>query len=136
MPQAGQIISWPKYRFPEGNIRDKLFIVLNDSLRESDPCLLLITTGQEKWYRNYQPGCNYDIKTFYIPIEWGECFHKPTFVKLPLIVEKTCLEIWKQYEDGVIVWRRKLAADCMKGLKDCLKLFVKDIQPRHYSIIF
>ncbi len=44
MPQAGQIISWPKYRFPEGNIRDKLFVVLNESLKDSDPCLLLLTT--------------------------------------------------------------------------------------------
>ena len=136
MPQAGQIISWPKYRFPEGNINDKLFVVLNDSLRENDPCLLLLTTSQEKWYSNYQPGCNHDMKVFYVPTEWGECFPIPTFVKLPFIIEKTCLELWGQYENGVEVWKRKLTVDCMKDLKDCLKLFQKDIQPRHYSLIF
>ena len=136
MPQAGQIISWPKYRFPEGNIRDKLFVVLNESLKDSDPCLLLLTTSQEKLYRYYHSGCNYDIKVFYVPTEWGECFPQPTFVKLPFIIEKTCMELWEQYENGVKPWKRKLTADCMNNLKGCLKLFQKDIQPRHYSLIF
>ena len=136
MPQVGQIISWPKYKFPEGNVRNKLFVVLNDSSRDNDPCLLLLTTGQIRLYGTHQPGCNYDIKVFYVPTEWGECFPQPTFVKLPLIIEKTCMELWEQYGNGVKVWKRKLTIDCMGKLKDCLKLFEKDIQPRHYSLIF
>jgi len=136
MPQAGQIISWPKYKFPEGNIRNKLFVVLNNSSRDNDPCLLLIATKQIKLYGICQPGCNYDIKGFYVPAEWGECFPEPTLIKLPLIIEKSCMGLREHYEKGVKIWRRKLTTDCMDKLKDCLRLFEKDIQPRHYSLIF
>ena len=136
MPQIGEIVSWPKYTFPDGGSSDKLFIVLNDALSDDALCLLLITTSQEKLYLNYINGCNYNLKAFHIPLEWGECLPLPTFIELPIIVEKSCLELWGLFANGVKIWRRKLSVNCMNNLKECLKLFSRDIQPRHYSLIF
>jgi len=137
MPQIGQIISWPNYKFPDGGTSPKkLFIVLNDALSDDSPCLLLITTSQEKWYLNYKEGCNHNLNMFYIQPNSGECLPEKTFVELPFIIEKTCKELWGQFEDGVRVWGRKLSRDCMNNLKECLKTFEKDISPKHYSLIF
>lgn len=136
MPQVGQIISWPKYRFPEGNVRDKLFVVLNDSSEDDDPCLLLIATAQTHLYGDPPPGCNYDSKVFCVPTEWGECFPQPTLIKVDFIIEKTCMELREQRKKGLKVWKHKLTMDCIGELKECLKMFERDIQPRHYSLIF
>ena len=46
------------------------------------------------------------------------------------------MELWTQYENGVKVWKHKLTTGCMGSIKGCLKLFQKDIQPRHFLKIF
>ncbi len=136
MPTTGEIISWPNYPFPDGSHSNKLFVVLNNSSNSEDPCLLLITTAQSKWYPNFQNGCNLKLQCFHIPLEWREGLRKPTFVLLPNILEITCAQLWGMYEDGVVALNIRLSAGCFKKMKECLLLFRGDISPRHYTLIF
>jgi hypothetical protein len=137
MPEVGQILHWTKYRFPEGNINDKDFVVINDSSSSDELCLMLITTSQEKQYLGYKDGCNPRHFMFFIPKTWGECFPKPTFIKLPFLVAVPCIELWAKMEEGVIrAWKSRLSADCMTSLKECLKGFSDDIASQYYPLIF
>jgi hypothetical protein len=137
MPQNGQILHWDKYQFPEGNINDKLFVVINDSSCDTDLCLLLITTSNDRLYLGYKDGCNPRHFMFYIPKVWGECFPKPTFVKLPLIISVPCAELWAKIAEGTVYfWKRKLSLNCMVQLKSCLKTYSDDIPLQYHPLIF
>ena len=111
MPTTGQIISWPRYQFPDGTCSNKLFIVLNDSSSSGEPCLLLFTTSQDTRYSNFQNGCNPTLKCFHIPLEWGEGLHKSTFVLLPNILDITCAKLWGMHEDGVVAINKTLSIE-------------------------
>ena len=136
MPLVGQIISWPKYPFPDGLTHDKLFIVLNDSNSSGEPCLLLLVTKQEKHFPGFIDGCNTKLKCFHIPLTWGEPFRVPTFVVFPRIIETTCQRIWAMSNVGVHPLKRKISDACMDKIKECFKRFNDDISEEHRVLIF
>jgi len=76
----GDIFLHYKYKFPKGEPKDKLFIILNDYTQDgSSVCLALITTSQERHFPNVLAGCNKGKRVFVIPKD-KESFPKDTYL--------------------------------------------------------
>lgn len=135
MPQPGQILCYKDYPFDDGSKRDKLFVVLNDTDRNS-VCLVLKTTSQSKHYEGVGRGCNPQKKVFFVPTDWEQCFNLDTYIQLPQIIE---IPIEKLLIIGIsrtIYASTSLSIERLKLLKSCLKQFKEDISPQHRNLIF
>jgi len=135
MPQPGQILCYKDYEFDDGSRRDKLFIVLNDTDRNS-VCLVLKTTSKSRRYEGVGKGCNPQKKVFFVPTTWEQCFTLDTYIQLPQIIEITTDKLLVGDISRKIYVSGSLSPECFKLLKDCLKQFKNDISPQHWKLIF
>jgi len=135
MPYPGQILCYKDFEFEDHSRRDKLFVVLNDTRRDS-VCLALKTTSQSKRYVGAGKGCNPEKRVFFVPTDWEQCFRLDTYIQLPQIFEITADELLAGEVSGRIYVRSSLSVGCFKLLKDCLKRFREDISPYHQRLIF
>jgi hypothetical protein len=135
MPQLGQILCYKNYEFKDHSKRDKLFVVLNDTDKDS-VCLVLKTTSQSKRYQDVVKGCNPQKRVFFVPTGWEQCFKLDTFIQLPEIFEITTDELLVGEISGKIYVSSSLSVDCFSKLKNCLRQFKEDISPKHWKFIF
>lgn len=82
MPQPGQILCYKDYEFDDHSKKEKLFVVLNDTDRNS-VCLVLKTTSKSRRYEGVEKGCNPQEKVFFVPTGWEQCFTLDTYIQLP-----------------------------------------------------
>jgi len=135
MPQPGQILCYKDYPFDDGSKRDKLFVVLNDTDRNS-VCLVLKTTSQSKHYEGVGRGCNPQKKVFFVPTDWEQCFNLDTYIQLPEIFEIAADKLLAGDISSKIYASTSLSIERLKLLKSCLKQFKEDISPQHRNLIF
>jgi len=135
MPQPGQILCYKEYEFDDHSKRDKLFVVLNDTDRNS-VCLVLKTTSQSRRYKGVRKGCNPQSKVFFVPTDWEQCFQLDTYIQLPQIIQITTEELLVGDISGRIYVSSSLSVEGFKLLKDCLKQFKKDISQHDWELIF
>ncbi|GAI14508.1 unnamed protein product [marine sediment metagenome] len=135
MPNPGQILCYKDFEFEDGSKKDKLFVVLNDSDRDS-LCIVLKTTSQSKHYEGVVRGCNPDNKVFFVPTNWEQCFTLDTYIQLPQIFQLTSDELLVGDISRKIYISTSLSVDCLRLLKDCLRNFRDDIPPQHWKLIF
>lgn len=135
MPNAGDVFIVKDYVFPEGDKRDKWFVVLNTSDLER-PCLALMTTSQDRHYQNAVEGCNKNHKCFYIPKSWATCFTLDTYVQLPRIVEFPAGQLLRNGLARRIEFKDPLPANRFAQLKQCLPSFKEDIAAMHWNLIY
>jgi hypothetical protein len=135
MPQPGQILYYKDYEFDNHSRRDKLFVVLNDTDRNS-VCLVLKTTSKSRRYEGVGKGCNPQKKVFFVPTGWEQCFTLDTYIQLPEIIEITTDKLLVGEISRKIYVSSSLSIECFKLLKNCLKQFKKDISPQHWKLIF
>ncbi len=135
MPQPGQIICYKNFEFDDHSKKDKLFVVLNDTDKDS-VCLALKTTSQSRRYERVEKGCNPQKKVFFIPIGWEQCFKLNTYIQLPQITEIPTDKLLAGDISGKIKVTSSLTIECFKLLKNCLKQFKEDISPHHWKLIF
>lgn len=135
MPQPGQILCYEDYEFENGSRRDKLFVVLNAA--DSDtPCLVLKTTSQSRRYEDVKQGCNSQKKVFFVPADWGRCFEVDTYIQVPQVIEISIENLLQGAFSKEIRVVNSLLPDCFTQLRNCLKLFKKDISQQHWKLIF
>jgi len=135
MPYPGQILCYKNFEFEDHSKKDKLFVVLNDSDRDS-VCLVLKTTSQSRHYEGVQKGCNPQKKVFFIPTDWEQCFKLNTYIQLPQIIQITTDKLLVGDISGKIYISSSLSVECLKSLKNCLKQFKEDISAQHWKLIF
>ena len=135
MPQPGQILCYKDYEFDDHSKRDKLFVVLNDTDRDS-VCLVLKTTSQSKRYKGVGKGCNPQRKVFFVPTDWEQCFKLDTYIQLPEIIQIATDELLVGDISGRIYVSSSLSIECFRLLKNCLKQFKQDISPQNWEHIF
>ena len=119
MPQLGQILYYKDYEFEDHSKRDKLFVVLNDTDRNS-VCLVLKTTSQLKRYKGVGNGCNPPRKVFFVPTDWEQCFKLDTYIQLPEIIQITTDELLVGDISGRVYVSSSLSVECFRLLKNCL----------------
>ncbi len=134
-PYPGQILSYKDFEFEDHSKRDKLFVVLNDTERDS-VCLVLKTTSQSRHYGNVEKGCNPKKKVFLVPTGWEQCFKVDTYIQLPQIIAITTDELLVGDISRKIFVSSSLTVQCLKLLKNCLKQFREDISDQHWNLIF
>ena len=135
MPYPGQILCYKDFEFDDHSRRDKLFVVLNDTERDS-LCLTLKTTSQSPRYEGVGKGCNPQKKVFFVPTDWEQCFKLDTYIQLPEVFEITADELLVGDISRRIYVSSSLSVGCFKLLKDCLKQFREDISLYHWRLIF
>jgi len=135
MPQPGQILCYKDYEFDDHSKRDKLFVVLNDTDRDS-VCLVLKTTSQSKRYKGVGKGCNPQRKVFFVPTDWQQCFKLDTYIQLPEIIQIATDELLVGDISGRIYVSSSLSVEGFRLLKNCLKQFKRDISQRNRELIF
>lgn len=135
MPQPGQILYYKDYEFDDHSRRNKLFVVLNDTDRDS-VCLVLKTTSKSKRYEGVRKGCNPQKKVFFVPTGWEQCFTLDTYIQLPEIIEITIDKLLVGEISRKIYVSSSLSIECFKLLKNCLRQFKEDISPQHWKLIF
>ena len=136
MPQPGQILYYKDFEFPDDQSkRDKLFVVLNDTDRNS-VCLALKTTSKSRRYEGVGKGCNPQKKVFFVPTDWEQCFTLDTYIQLPEIFEIAGDKLLGGDISRRIYVSSSLSVECFKLLKNCLKQFKGDISSQHWKFIF
>ena len=135
MPQPGQILFYKDYEFDDHSKRDKLFVVLNDTDRDS-VCLVLKTTSQSKRYKGVEKGCNPQRKVFFVPTDWEQCFKLDTYIQLPEIIQIATDELLVGDISGRIYVSSSLSVEGFRLLKNCLKQFKRDISQQNQERIF
>jgi len=136
MPQPGQILCYKDFEFPDDKSkRDKLFVVLNDTDRNS-VCLALKTTSKSRRYEGVGKGCNPQKKVFFVPTDWEQCFTLDTYIQLPEIFEIAGDKLLAGDISGRIYVSSSLSVECFKLLKNCLRQFKGDISAQHWKFIF
>ena len=135
MPQPGQILCYKDYEFEDHSNRDKLFVVLNDTDRNS-VCLVLKTTSQSKRYKGVEKGCNPPRKVFSVPTDWEQCFKLDTYIQLPEIIQITTDELLVGDISGRVYVSSSLSVECFRLLKNCLKQFKEDLSQQNWNLIF
>lgn len=135
MPQPGQILCYKDYEFDDHSKKEKLFVVLNDTDRNS-VCLVLKTTSKSRRYEGVGKGCNPQKKVFFVPTGWEQCFTLDTYIQLPEITEIATETLVVGEISRKIYVSSSLSIECFKLLKNCLKQFKEDISPQHRKLIF
>jgi len=135
MPKPGDVYIYHQFKFSDGSLGEKLFIVLNKPAPNVQ-CLILITTSKSERYVGVTQGCNPGKKVFYIPKEWQK-FDLNTYVQLQKIYSIIPQHIIQFSLDKKIEHLFSLTEDCFRQLINCLKKHFKDdISQEHQDIIF
>ena len=132
MPRAGQILRDENFVYEDNSIGTKLVIALN-TCENTDICLVLKTTSQEKHYTGTHLGCNRWKKCFLIYEECQQGFPEDTFVQLDQIYPINVEQLLNKKQ---ITFIDHLSDICLANLKKCLRNFREDIPLGFWSLIY
>ena len=141
MPNPGDVFNYANFPFPEGNIRNKYFVVLNEvGSEDASECLALITTSRLEHYHGATKGC-YQEEAVFIILGGEAGFTKSTAIKMPSpkrskIYVFTLSQLLILGMSKVVEQSGKLSEQRFRELMNCLKKFKDDIAPEHWKILF
>lgn len=121
------------YRFPNGEVKDKFFIILNTP-RQNEFFIPCITTSQQKW-RPDREGCH-NADNVYVLREDVDFFHKKTWVLFgvydyyPLSQEL----LFDYLNRGIIIKRAELRQQTIRAIIKCVGRS-EDISGLYWSMI-
>jgi len=129
---AGDVIYFVDFKFSNGNIRNKLIIILNTP-QNDEPYLICITTSQPKSWRTNQLGCHSDQNYYFVDSNQDN-FDKDTWIVFEKVYEmevdkllKSCLKdgSYKLFELEPTLW---------KAIKNCITKS-QDIEQDYLELI-
>lgn len=137
----GTIIIYENYRFNDGSIKDKLFIILNNSL-DAHYLFTLKTTSQVKKQRlrintTLDSGCNEIHKMYYLIKQKHEnMFDRDTIIHLDKVYKFRSHEIiHKKFKDECRIIG-KLSNNILSDVLKCFKNYQDDIEIEVFKSIF
>ena len=130
----GDIYYHSKFPFHDGQIGEKLFVVLNTPVKK-EPYLVVKTTSQIK-QENLIVGCNQSHGVFYVPKDNNSPFHLPTVLQLIEVYEFSPEEFLKgSLQEKTIVHKCTLPSLIMNQIVNCFKKLKDDISEKHFQMI-
>lgn len=132
MPFKGEVYYSDKFQFSDGNIGQKLFIILNNP-SGTEPYIVAKTTTT-KPNRQYKTGCNHDLGIFFIQGE-KECFPDDTFIQLIELYPFTNNDFLKGHFDVSLKRIDVLSDLCLRQILNCLKRMREDIPQQYFKLI-
>jgi hypothetical protein len=133
MPQQGEIYYYSDFKFYDGTIGSKLFIVLNNP-KPGEPYIVVKTTSQ-KPRKTPKEFCNPDIKIFYIKGE-NESFKKDTFVQLHEYYPFTDNDFLQGHFKVFLVHIGCLSNLCIRQLLNCIYKIKEDVPLQYFKLIY
>ncbi|TGM58675.1 hypothetical protein [Leptospira adleri] len=122
-----------KYKFTDGEIGKKLFIVIHV---QQDFYLVLKTTSQSKRYSNVRQFCNPNKLVFYLPGHLKAGLDGDTYIQLHEIKKYTPQDLLQGNFNKTIREVSELKDDIFNGLINCLKKCKDDIEEDIYNLLF
>ncbi len=132
MHRQGQILLCRDFRFDDGTIANKLFVLL-DTATSDDSCLVLMTTSNKSRYAYATPGCNSLRNCFHVPIDCDQDFHVDTYIQLPRISDLDVDDLLSRKQLSFI---GHMSDICFTQLKKCLRKFKHDVSLQHWARIY
>lgn len=130
--EKGAILYHSSFEFKNGDIGEKLLIVLNDPDPAKEPYLLSRVTSQEK-DKPKKFGCNEDLSLFFLPAG-HDFFKKDTWVQLYDVYPIEADSLLKDRFGGELEQLGRLEEMTIRQLMNCIKR-VKDISVKHKRMI-
>uniref|UniRef100_A0A7V3N6F2 Uncharacterized protein n=1 Tax=candidate division CPR3 bacterium TaxID=2268181 RepID=A0A7V3N6F2_UNCC3 len=128
----GSILFHKQFKFKNGDIGEKLIIILNNPNPSNEPYLVCRTTSQEK----NKPkifGCHEELSLFYLP-SGHDFFEKDTWIQLHEIFPFEASTLLKDFFDRELECLGKLKDLTIRQLMNCVKK-IRDISLKHKKLI-
>ncbi|MGA9364782.1 MAG: hypothetical protein WBW16_10470 [Bacteroidota bacterium] len=134
MPSTGDIYFHKSFKFKDGAIGEKLFVVLNEpNLDRNEPYLVVKTTSQFQ-KENLKEGCNPALRGFFVPGK-KEIFDLDTLIQLTDIYEFDAGALIRDGIDKFLFRKGTLTKLTITQIINCLKRLKEDISVKHFEMI-
>ena len=125
----------PEFRFKDGKVKEKRFVILCSSPMTNSEVVVVRTTSQERGSREYGCQLNDRYQVFFMPLE-SEKFPKDTWIMLDYAMEYDAANLGtklvrQKAKLGSIAYRDLLA--CASQAKDIERDIRNAISQRHIS---
>lgn len=130
--EKGCILFHKKFQFKDGELGEKLIIILNSPDPSKEPYLVCRTTSQER-NKPKTFGCQEELSLFFLP-GGQDFFEKDTWIQLYDIFPFEASTILKDFFDGELSVLGKFKELTIRQLMNCIRK-VKDISLRHKGMI-
>ncbi|HNF57872.1 MAG TPA: hypothetical protein PLI49_26775 [Leptospiraceae bacterium] len=136
MPLVGEIFFDKGFVFSDGEVGEKLFVIIyaNPNL---DLYLVLKTTSQKKRYPTVNSiGCHSKKLVYFLPSTVYKALDRDTFIQLGEIFSYKQKDLLSGKFSGRIKSIHTLRDDIKNGILNCLKQCKEDIEQEYYELIF
>lgn len=116
--KKGTVFLYKKYRFPDGGITDKLFIIINNP-GPNDPILTCKTTSKQD-SRPDKEGCHY-LKNVYVLRDNDDFFELRTWVQFYILYRFNHKELIKLMNSGEVKTMAELRPQTISAIVNCVK---------------
>lgn len=134
MYKRGSVYYHPNYIYRNGNIQDKLLVVLNKLHVNDQPVIIIpVTTDKNNKYRK---GCN--PNSHYFRIDANEDYF-PNNSLLPLDLyyfQMECSIVTAKIKEGTMSFRTQLKEQTINSIVNCLKQIKNDIETELHPYLF
>jgi len=130
--EKGTILFHSRFEFKNGEIGEKLLVLLNNPDPNIEPFLFCRTTSKQK-NRSLTPGCQANQSLFLVPAS-RDFFQLNTWLQLHEIFPAEASSVLKDHFDGVLQIKGKLKTETIGLLMKCISV-IQDISFEHKSMI-
>lgn len=130
--KKGSILFHKEFSYKNGEIGEKLLVLLNEPKTPSEPYLFCRVTSQEK-DKPKQPGCIPNLSLFFIS-ERNDYFSKDTWLQLYDIYPFNAASVLQDSLTKKMIVRGNLKSSTIKNLMACISL-IKDIETKYKNYI-
>jgi hypothetical protein len=130
--EKGSILFHEKFRFKNGELGEKILIVLNNPDPKTEPYLICRVTSQK---RNKPKifGCHEDLSLFFLPAR-QDFFEKDTWIQLYEIFPFEAAALLQDHFTNELKILGKLKDLTLRQLMNCIRK-IKDISVKHKEMI-
>lgn len=132
MPCKGEIYFSKDFKYSDGEVGKKLFIILNNPKKDEPYVVVKTTTERPK--TQYREGCNSNLRLFYIKAGC-ESFPEDTFIQFHELYPFTNYDFVKGHFKATISKKGELSDLCIRQILNCLRKIKEDISQQYYKLI-
>jgi hypothetical protein len=129
--KKGTVYLYKDFRFPDGDVADKFFIILNNP-RANEFFITCKTTSQQKW-RPVKEGCH-NIDNLYVLRENVDFFPKKTWVQFHEYYNISQERLFNLRDRQIIIKKADLRDQTVRAIINCISRS-EDISGLYLSMI-
>ena len=128
----GSILFHSRFKFENGELGEKLIIILNDPDPSKEPFLTCRVTSKEK-NKPREFGCHAERSLFFLPAR-RDFFEKDTWIQLFKIFPFEASSLLKDHFNGALEVIGELQRSTLQQLMSCIRS-IQDIEKRYKEMI-